>query len=189
MSKIDDKISLSEKKLIEQRTKFEDRKKELDGLIKERGRLGASAILDNQRDGKRIAEIDRQRSEVHAELEIYPALIEEMEAKLGSLKKEKEEGILKQNLAEQKKVAKEIEEKSRELVSALGKANEINNALAKLWKQYSDLAKLTDQKVVFPHVTGGSQGSLSQLYGLIRWEVEKGESRPSPRFGSPGPPI
>ncbi|GAI84784.1 unnamed protein product, partial [marine sediment metagenome] len=118
MSKIEDRIALAEKKLIEQKTKFEDREKELDGLIKERARLGASAILDNQRDGKRIAEIDRQRGEVHAELEIYPALIKEMETKLGALRKEKEEGILKQNLAHQKKIAKEIEEKSRELVSA-----------------------------------------------------------------------
>lgn len=187
--KIDDRIALTEEKLVEQKTKFEDRKKELDRLIKERARLGASAILDNQKDGKRIAEIDKQRSEIHAELEIYPDLIREVEAKIGALKKEKEDGIFKQNLAQQKKVAKEIEERSRELVSALGKANEINNALEKLWKQYSDLAKLTNQKVVSPHITGGSQGSLRQLYGIIKWEVEKGESRPSPRFGPPGPPI
>ena len=112
-----------------------------------------------------------------------------MEAKIEALKKEKKDGILKQNLARQRKVAKQIGEKSRELVSALDKANEINNSLKKLWEQYSDLAKLTNQKVVSPYVTGGSHGILSQLYGLIRWEVEKGESRPSPHFPPPGPPI
>jgi len=52
--KIEDKIALAEKELIEQRTRFEDRKKELDGLIKERARLGASAILDNEKEGKRV---------------------------------------------------------------------------------------------------------------------------------------
>ena len=187
--KIDDKIALAEQKLAEQRAKFEDRKKELDGLVKERAKLQASAILENQKDDKRIATVDKQRSEVHAELEIYPSLISEMEAKIEALKKEKKDGILKQNLARQRKVAKEIGEKSRELVSALDKANEINNTLRKLWEQYSDLAKLTNQKVVSPYVTGGSHGILSQLYGLIRWEVEKGESRPSPHFPPPGPPI
>ena len=187
--KIDDKIALAEQKLAEQRIKFEDRKKELNGLIKERAKLQASAILENQKDDKRIATVDKQRREVHAELEIYPDLIKEMEAKLGALRKEREDGILKQNLARQRKVAKEIEEKSRELVSALGKANEINNILRKLREQHVDLAKLTNQKIISPYVTSGSQGSLSQLYGMIKWEVEEGKSRPSPRFSHPGPPI
>jgi len=187
--KIDDKIALAGQKLAEQRTKFEDRKKELDGLVKERAKLQASAILENQKDDKRIAIVDKQRSEIHAELEIYPSLISEMETKIETLKKEKEEGILKQNLARQKKIGKEIEEKSRELVAALGKANEINNSLRKLQEQYVDLAKLTNQKIISPYVTSGSQGSLSQLYGIIKWEVEEGKSRPSPRFSHPGPPI
>ena len=187
--KIDDKIALAEQKIIEQRAKFEDRKKELEGLVKERAKLQASAILENQKDDKRIATIDKQRSEVHAELEIYPDLIKEMEAKLEALRKEREDGILKRNLARQRKVAKEIEEKSRELVSALGKANETNNTLTKLWKQCSDLAKLTNQRIVSAYVTGGSQGSLGQLYGIIKWEVEKGKPRPSPRFPPPEPLI
>jgi len=187
--KIDDKIALAEQKVIEQRARFEKRKKELDRLVKERARLQASVILENQKDDKRIAAVDKQRSEIHAELEIYPDLIKEMESKLGALRKEKEEGILKENLARQRKVAKEIEEKSRELVSALGKADEINNALKKLWKQCSDLAKLTNQRVVSAYVTGGSQGSLGQLYGMIKWEVKEGKPRPSPHFPPPGPPI
>ena len=187
--KIDDRIALAEQKVIEQRARFEKRKKELDRLVKERARLQASVILENQKDDKRIAAVDKQRIEVHAELEIYPDLIKEMEAKLGALRKEREEGILKQNLARQRKVAKEIEEKSRELVSALGKADEINDALRKLWEQCSGLAKLTNQGVTSPHATQGSQGTLRQLYGLIKWEVEEGKSRPSPRFPHPGPPI
>lgn len=187
--KIDDRIALAEEKLTKERSRFEDRKKELEELVKERGRLQASVILDGQRDDKRIAQIDKQRSEIHSELEIYPSLISEMEAKIEALKKEKEDGILKRNLVQQRKVAKEIEEKSRELLTTLGKADEINNVLRELWKQHIDLAKLTNQKVISPHVTGGSQGSLKQLYGIIRWEVEKGESRPSARFAPPGPPI
>jgi len=127
--KIDDKIALAEEKLAKERSRFENRKKELEELVKERGRLQASVILDGQRDDERIAQIDKQRGEVHAELEIYPSLISEMEAKIEALKKEKEDGILKRNLTQQKKVAKEIEEKSRELVSALGKADDINTAL------------------------------------------------------------
>jgi len=187
--KIDDKIALAEQKIIEQRAKFEDRKKELDGLVKERGRLQASVILDGQGDDKRITQVDKRRNDIRAELEIYPSLISEMEVKIGALKKEKEDGILKENLARQRKVAKEIEVKSGELVAALGKANDVNNALRKLWKQCSDLAKLTNQRIVSAYVTGGSQGSLSQLYGMIKWEVKEGKPRPSPHFPPPGPPI
>ena len=187
--KIDDKIALAEQKVIEQRARFEKRKKELEGLVKERAKLQASVILDDQKDDKRIAVVDKQRSEIHAELEIYPDLIKEMEAKLGALRKEREDGILKQNLARQRKVAKEIEEKSRELVAALGKADEINNILIELWKQCSGLAKLTNQRVVSAYVTGGSRGSLGQLYGMIKWEVKEGKPRPSPHFSPPGPPI
>ncbi|MBA7652211.1 hypothetical protein ES703_60041 [subsurface metagenome] len=187
--KIDDRIALAEQKVIEQRARFEDRKKELEGLVKERAKLQASAILENQKDDKRIATVDKQRGEIHAELEIYPDLIKEMEAKLGALRKEREDGILKQNLIQQRKVAKEIEEKSRELVATLGKADEINTSLRKLREECSGLAKMTGQSVTSPHVTGGSQGTLKQLYGIIKWEVVEGKSRPSPRFPSPGPPI
>lgn len=189
MSKIDDKIAVSERKLEETKTKFETDKTNLISLIRQRAKLEAEAVLDNKQDGKRIIEIDRQRDKLRSRIEIYPDLIKEMESRVEASKKEKEEGILKRNLDRQKKVAREIEVKSRELVATLGKADEINTSLTKLWEQRSDLAKLTNQKVVSPHVTGGSQGSLNQLYGLIRWEVEKGESRPSPRFPSPGPPI
>lgn len=187
--KIDDRITLAEEKLAKEKLRFEDHKKELGELVKERGRLQASVILDDQRDDERIAQIDKQRGEIHAELEIYPSLISEMETKIEALKKEKEDDILKRNLTRQRKIAKEIEEKSRELVSTLGKANEINIALRKLWEQCSDLAKLTNQSVTSPHVTSGSQGSLGQLYAIIRWEVEKGKSRLSPRFADLGPPI
>jgi uncharacterized protein YoxC len=189
LAKIDDKISLAERKLEETKAKFEADKADLTSLIKQRAKLEAEAVFDNKQDGKRIIKIDRQRDRLRSQLEIYPDLIKEMESRVEASKKEKEEGILKQNLIRQRKVAKEIEEKSRELVATLGKADEINTSLTKLWEQCSGLAKLTNQRVISPHVTGGSQGTLKQLYGIIKWEVEEGKSRPSPRFPSPGPPI
>jgi myosin heavy subunit len=187
--KIDDKISLAERKLEETKVKFEADKADLTSLIKQRAKLEAEAVLENKRDTKRITEIERQRDRLRSQIEIYPDLIKEVEAKIGALRKEKEDGILKENLARQRKVAKEIEEKSRELVATLGKADEINTSLGKLWEQCSGLAKLTNQSMISPHVTGGSQGTLRQLYGILKWEVVEGKSRPSPRFPPPGPPI
>ncbi|GAI02515.1 unnamed protein product, partial [marine sediment metagenome] len=113
--KIEDKMALAEKELIEQRTRFEDCKKELNGLIKERARLGASATLDNEKDRKRVVEIDSQRNKLRSELEIYPDILREVEAKIEGLKKEKIAGILKKNLIEQKKAAGEVERLSDEL--------------------------------------------------------------------------
>lgn len=186
--KIDDKIALAEEKLIEQRTRFEDRKKELDGLIKERARLGASAILDNQKDGKRIAEIDRQRDKLRSQLEIYPDLIKEMEVKIGALKKEKEGGILRENLIKQKKAAREIERLSEDLGTLLGKANDVNVELHKYRSIYLELHKLTNQNVFTKPTTGGSYGWLKVVTGVVKSELE-GKPRPGPRYMGAEPPI
>ncbi len=186
--KIDDKISLSEKKLIEQRTKFEDRKKELGELVKERGRLQALVILDGQRNDKRIIQIDKQRDEIHAELEVYPSLLSEMEAKIGALKKEKEEGILKENLGKQKRAARKVEEFSQKLGSLLSEANRANIELQKHRSQYFKLGELTSQNIFEKPTTPGSLGSLRMLAGVINAELE-GQPRQNPRYPPPGPPI
>lgn len=186
--KIEDKIALAEKELIEQRTRFEDRKKELNGLIKERARLGASATLDNEKDRKRVAEIDSQRNKLRSELEIYPDILREVEAKIEGLKKEKEAGILKKNLIRQRVAARDVERLSEELGVLLEKANEANTELQKKRSQYLKLHELTDQDVITKPTTPGSQGSLRILAGVINAEL-KGHPRPSPRFPPPGPAI
>ncbi|MBA7472789.1 hypothetical protein ES707_08121 [subsurface metagenome] len=186
--KIEEKIALAGKELIEQRTRFEDRKKELDGLIKERARLGASAILDNEKDGKRVAEIDSQRNKLRSELEIYPDILREVEAKIEGLKKEKEAGILNKNLIRQRVAARDVERLSEELGVLLEKANEANTELQKKRSQYLKLHELTDQDVITKPITIGSQGSLRILAGVINAEL-KGHPRPSPRFPPPGPAI
>ncbi len=188
MSKIDDKISLAEKKLIEQRTKFEDRKKELGELVKERGRLQASVILDDRKDSNRIAQVDKRRNAIRAELEIYPSLISEMEAKIEALKKEKEEEVLRENLAKQKKAARKVEELSRELGTLLMKADQANIELQKHRSIYLEFHKSTDQEVITKPTTVGSQGSLRMLAGIINAELE-GHPRINPRYPPPGPPI
>ncbi|GAI89725.1 unnamed protein product, partial [marine sediment metagenome] len=90
MSKIEDKISLTEHKLEEIRTKFESDKDNLTSLVRQRAKLEASAVLDDKQDGKRVKEIDRQRDELRSQLEIYPDLIKEIGAKIEALKKQKE---------------------------------------------------------------------------------------------------
>ena len=186
--KIEDKIALAEKELIEQRTRFEDRKKELDGLIKERARLGASAILDNEKDGKRVAEIDSQRNKLRSELEIYPDILREVEAKIEGFKKEKVEGILRENLAKQKKAAREVEGLSEELGTLLEKANETNIELQKQRSQYSELYNLTNQNVITKPTTLGSLGWLRVLAGTVKAELA-GNVRPMPRYPGAAPPI
>ncbi|MBA7602189.1 hypothetical protein ES703_09275 [subsurface metagenome] len=188
MSKIDDKISLAEKKLIEQRTKFEDRKKELGELVKERGRLQASVILDDRKDSNRITQVDKRRNDIRAELEIYPSLISEMEAKIEALKKEKEEEVLRGNLAKQKKAARKVEELSRELGTLLMKANEANIELQKCRSIYLELHKLTGQAVITKPTTLGSQGWLRVLAGTVKAELA-GKGRPMPRYPGAAPPI
>lgn len=186
--KIDDRIALAEEKLAKEKSRFEDRKKELEELVKERGQLQASAILDDQKDSKRVTEVDKRRNDVRAELEIYPSLISEMETKIEALKKEKEDGILKRNLVKQKKAAREVERLSEELGTLLMKANEANTELQKHRSQYFELHKLTNQGVFEKPTTSGSQGSLRMLAGIINGELE-GYPRRSPRFPHPGPPI
>jgi len=186
--KIEDKIALAEKELIEQRIRFEDRKKELDGLIKERARLGASAILDNEKDGKRVAEIDSQRNKLRSELEIYPDILRQVEAKIEGFKKEKEAGILRENLAKQKKAARKVEELSQELGTLLERANEANMELQKHRSIYLKLHELTDQDVITKPTTLGSQGWLRVLAGVIKAELA-GEPRPMPRYPGAAPPI
>ena len=186
--RIEEKIALAGKELIEQRTRFEDRKKELDGLTKERARLGASVILDNKKDGKRVAEIDSQRNKLRSELEIYPDILRQVEAKIEGFKKEKEAGILKKNLIEQKKAAEEVERLSEELGTLLERANNVNMELQKQRSQYLKLYELTDEDVITKPTTIGSQGSLRILAGVINAELV-GNPRPSPRFPPPGPAI
>lgn len=187
--KIDDRIALAEEKLAKEKSRFEDRKKELEELVKERGRLQALAILDDQRDGKRAAEIDKQRNDIRAELEIYPSLISEMEAKIEALKKEKEDGILKQNLVKQKKAAREMERLSEELGILLERANNANIELQKYRSKYLELHKLTNQDVITKPTTRGSYGWLRTLTAVVKGELE-GMPRPSPRYlGGPAPPI
>ncbi|MBA7602346.1 hypothetical protein ES703_09435 [subsurface metagenome] len=186
--RIEEKIALAEKELIEQRTRFEDRKKELDGLTKERARLGASAILDSEKDGKRGAEIDSQRNKLRSELEIYPDILREVEAKIEGLKKEKEAGILKKNLIEQKKAAGEVERLSEELGTLLERANNVNMELQKQRSHYLGLHELTGQNVITKPTTIGSHGSLRILAGIINAELV-GNPRPNPRFPPPGPAI
>jgi len=188
LAKIADKISLAEHKLEEIKTKFEGDKADLTRLIQERAKLGASAILDNEKDGKRIAEIDRQRDRLRSEVEIYPDLIKEVEAKIEGLKKEKEAGILKKNLIEQKKAAGEVERLSEELGDLLEKANDVNMELQKQRSQYLKLHKLTDQDVITKATTIGSQGWLRVVTGVVKSELE-GKPRPSPRYMGAEPPI
>ena len=189
MAKIDDKISLAEDKLEETKAKFEADKDNLTSLIRQRAKLEAEAVLDNNKqDGKRIAEIDRQRDKLRSQIEIYPDLIKEVEAKIEVLKKEKEEGTLRENLTKQRKIGHKVEELSQELGTLLERANEANIELQKQRSQYLDLHKLTNQKVITKPTTAGSQGSLRMLAGIINAELE-GHPRINPRYPPPGPPI
>ncbi|MBA7678510.1 hypothetical protein ES703_86786 [subsurface metagenome] len=87
MSKIDDKISLAERKLEETKAKFEADKADLTTLIQKQAKLEAEAVLEDKRDTKGITEIDRQRDRLRSQLEIYPDLIKEVEGKIEILKK------------------------------------------------------------------------------------------------------
>jgi len=188
LSKIDDKISLAEHKLEEIKTRFEGDKDNLTSLVRQRAKLEAETVLENRQDGKRIIEIDRQRDKLRSQVEIYPDLIKEMESRVEASKKEKKEGILRKNLIEQKKAAREVERLSEELGTLLMKANEANVELQKHRSQYLKLHELTDQKVITKPITSGSHGSLKILAGIINAEL-KGHPRPSPRFPPPGPAI
>ena len=188
MTKIDDKISLAEHKLEEIKTKFEGDKDNLTSLVRQRAKLEAEAVLENKRDTKGITEIDRQRDRLRSQLEIYPDLIKEVEGKIRALKKEKEEGILRRNLIEQKKAAGEVERLSEELGLLLGKANNVNMELQKQRSQYLKLHELTDQEVITRPTTIGSQGWLRVVTGVVRSELE-GKPRPSPRYMGAAPPI
>ena len=186
--KIDDKIATAQEKLQETKQKFETTQKRDQELIKEKAKLKASELLENRQDGKRIAEIDRQRDRLRSEVEIYPDLIKEVERKIEDLKKEKEEGILKENLGRQKKAAKEVERLSGELGTLLMKADQANIELQKYHSIYFELYKLTNQKVITKPTTIGSHGSLRMLAGIINAELE-GHPRINPRYPPPGPPI
>ncbi|MBA7493952.1 hypothetical protein ES702_04518 [subsurface metagenome] len=189
--KIDDKIALAEHKLGEVKTKFEGDKADLTRLIQKRAKLEAEAVLENERDTKGITEIERQRDRVRSQLEIYPGLVKEIEGTIEDLKREKEAGILKKNLVEQRKTAREVERLSQELGILLGKANDVNVELQKHRSQYFELHKLTNQNVFEKPTTSGSHvshGSLKILAGVINAEL-KGHPRPSPRFPPPGPAI
>jgi chromosome segregation ATPase len=188
LSKIDDKIAIAQEKLQETKQKFETTQKRDQELIKEKARLKASELLENRQDGKRVAEIDRQRDRLRSELEIYPDLLREVEAKIEGLKKEKVEGILRENLAKQKKVAREVERLSGELGTLLTRANEANIELQKQRSQYFELYKLTNQGVFEKPTTLGSQGWLRVLAGTVKAELA-GEGRPMPRYPGAAPPI
>lgn len=186
--KIEDKISLTEHKLEEIKTKFEGNKADLTRLIQKQAKLEAEAVLENERDTKGITEIERQRDRLRSQLEIYPDLIKEVEAKVEALKKEKEERIPKKNLVKQKKIAQEVERLSQRLGALLEKANNVNVELQKHRSQYLKLHKLTGQEVITKPTTSGSHGSLKILAGVINAELE-GHPRPNPRFPPPGPAI
>lgn len=188
MAKIDDKISLAEHKFGEEKAKFEVDKADLATLTQKRARLEAEATLENRQDAKKVAEIDSQRNELRFELEIYPDLLREVEAKIEGLKKEKVEGILRENLAKQKKAAREVERLSEELGTLLEKANEANIELQKYRSIYLKLHKLTDQDVITKPTTGGSQGWLRVLAGTVKAELA-GKGRPMPRYPGAAPPI
>jgi len=188
LTKIADKISLTERKLDEIKTKFDGDKADLTRLIQKRAKLEAEAVLENERDTKGITEIERQRDRLRSQLEIYPDLIKEVEVKLEALKKEKEERIPKKSLAEQRAVAQELGRLSRRLATLLERANNVNVELQKHRSQYLKLHKLTGQDVITESVTLGSFGSLKILAGIIKAELQ-GNPRPSPRFPSPGPAI
>ena len=188
MSKIDDKISLAERKLEEIKAKFEGDTDNLTSLIRQRAKLEAEAVLENRQDGKRVKEIDRQRDGLRSQLEIYPSLIKEVEGKIGALKKEKQGEILRKNLAEQKRAAREVEEFSQKLGSLLSEANSVNVELQKSRSQYLKLHELTGQEVITRPTTGGSQGWLRVLAGIIKAELA-GEPRPMPRYPGAAPPI
>jgi len=188
LTKIDDKISLAEHKLEEIKTKFEGDKDNLTSLVRQRAKLETEAVFDNKQDGKRIIEIDRQRDKLRSQIEIYPDLIKEMESRVEASKKEKEEGILRENLAKQKKAAHEVERLSGELGTLLTRANEANIELQKCRSMYLKLHELTGQDLITKPTTPGSQGSLRILSGIISAELE-GHPRLNPRFPPPGPAI
>ncbi len=186
MTEIADKISLAEHKLEEIKTKFERDKADLTRLIQERARLELYRTI--KKDDKRIAEIDRQRDRLRSQLEIYPDLIKEVERKIETLGKEKEEGILRRNLGRQKKAAREVERLSQELGASLEKANEANIELQKYRSMYLKLHELTDRDVITKPTTLGSQGWLKVLAGTIKAELAGG-ARPMPRYPGAAPPI
>ncbi len=188
MSKIDDKIALTERKLEEIRSKFEGDKGDLSSLIRRRAKLEAQTVLEDRQDGKRIAEIDRQRDKLRSQIEIYPDLLKEIEGKIGVLKKEKQKGILKENLGKQKKAAREVERLSEELGLLLEKANEDNVELQKYRSKYLKLYELTGQDVFTKPITGGSYGWLRVLTGIVKAELAR-KRRPMPRYPGAAPPI
>jgi len=188
LAKIDDKIATAQEKLQETKQKFETTQKRDQELIKEKAQLKASELLENKTDGKRVTEVDKARGKLHSEIEIYPDLLREVEAKIEGLKKEKVEGILRENLIKQKKAAREVERLSGELGTLLMRANEANMELQKCRSIYLEFHKSTDQEVITKPTTVGSLGSLRMLAGIINAELE-GHPRINPRYPPPGPPI
>ena len=188
MAKIDDKIATAQEKLQETKQKFETTQKRDQELIKEKAKLKANELLENKTDGKRVTEIDKARGKLHSEIEIYPDLLREVEAKIEGLKKEKVEGILRENLAKQKKAARKVEELSQELGTLLERANEANIELQNCRSIYLKLGELTGQKVIAKPITLGSQGWLRVLAGTVKAELA-GKGRPMPRYPGAAPPI
>lgn len=188
MAKIDDKINFAERKLEEIKAKFGGDKADLAMLIQKQAKLEAEAALDNKRDTKGTTEIERQRDGLRSQLEIYPDLVKEVERKIETLRKEKEEGILKENLLRQRKAARKVEELSQELGTLLERANETNMELQKCRSMYLELHKLTNQDVFTKPTTGGSQGWLRVLTGTVKAELA-GKGRQMPRYPGAAPPI
>lgn len=186
--KIDDQIGIAEKKLNEVKANFERDKERLAMLIRNRAKIEARVLLEGKEEGKRAAELDRERHKLRADIEIYPSLINELEVKVGELKKKKEEELHRKLVEKQKEMGDRVAQKSKELLSSLKGTDTINKDLQDLWDAYRQLEREIGEKTPLERVSIGFQ-SIKTLLSVCEKEI-KGEGRvmatwPAPPGGWP----
>lgn len=173
MKKTEEKIKKAQQKLEQIKEEFEQKSELLNSLVGKRaGLLADFEIESDKRVKKEVEDMTTKIDELKFYKEGKPELITALQAKIESLKKQKEGENQQININQQKKIVKEIEAASASLLAALEDALKINNNLQELWAKLNSLASITKIDISFSTpATTGSQQSLEHLCSIIRGEL------------------
>lgn len=158
-------IAQIEERLEQVKSKLDSDKVRLDEL---RGKMARAKLLSKPVK----QEVKEEVLNISEDIQNGPYQIEALEEQL-AIEKAKIAADTRVSLLEQEKAAaSEVEALSKELVTTLSAAMNVNDKLNLAYREYCSLKEVTGQSCISQNITRGSEGMLHYLYEIVSQELE-----------------
>ena len=152
--------------------------KELEKLLKLRGNTianGEIGLIDLEREQKNIYELTKKVRDLKDKIEENNFTLTSLKEKMTTLKNEKEKQELELAISKQNKIEIDLAKISEKLISQIKEANNKNNELRLLVRDWNEISKKTGKVSFTKKVSLGSERMLGTVAGVLLHEWSTGD--------------